>query len=75
MNEVFVANYNSNTVSVISDNNNTFVATITVEKRSIGIAYDFGKNEIFVANSHYGDESGLGTVSVYPTTITRSYQP
>jgi DNA-binding beta-propeller fold protein YncE len=45
-------------VSVISDVTNAVVATITVGSGPLGVAYDGGKGEIFVANS------GSNTVSV-----------
>jgi YVTN family beta-propeller protein len=60
--EMFVANTNYNaassegsaapasTVSVISDSTNNVVGTITVGVGPIGVAYDQGKNEIFVSN-------------------------
>ena len=62
LNELFVANYGSNTVSVISDSNNTVVATVPVGTEPTGVAYDFGKSEIFVTNA------GSGTVSVISDT-------
>jgi YVTN family beta-propeller protein len=55
--EVFVANNLAGTVSVISDSNNTVVATIPVGDHPLGVAYDSGKGEVFVANND-------GTVSV-----------
>jgi YVTN family beta-propeller protein len=45
-------NASSNTISVISDSSNTAIATITVGSNPQGIAYDSGKNEIFVTNYH-----------------------
>src|SRR5208283_2286810 len=48
----------SNTVSVISDNSNAVVANINVGSSPEGIAYDSGRNEIFVTNL------GSETVSV-----------
>jgi DNA-binding beta-propeller fold protein YncE len=52
--EIFVANEGvvagTSTISVISDSNNTAVATIPVEA-PFGVAYDSGKNEIFVTNT------------------------
>ncbi len=48
--EIFVANYGSNTVSVISDSTNAVVATINVGNSPIGVAYDSSKGEVFVAN-------------------------
>ena len=48
--EIFVTNIYDDTVSVISDSDNTVVATIPVEA-PYGVAYDSGKSEIFVTNS------------------------
>ena len=56
--EVFVANYGSGTVSVISDSVNGVVATVPVGTEPWGVAYDSGKGEVFVANY------GSNTVSV-----------
>ncbi|TLY14156.1 MAG: hypothetical protein E6K86_08680, partial [Thaumarchaeota archaeon] len=41
--EVFVADYGSNTVSVIDDSSNTVVATVSVGANPIGVAYDSAK--------------------------------
>ncbi len=41
-----------NTVSVISDNTNTVIATIPVGGYPYGVAYDSAKGEIFVVNLH-----------------------
>ena len=41
--EMFIANYGSNTVSVISDSSNTVVATVPVGIEPVGVAYDSGK--------------------------------
>src|SRR3989442_10811946 len=46
--QVFVANYNDSTVSVISDATNTIVATVTVGRFPRGVAYDFSRGEVFV---------------------------
>src|SRR5664280_2258060 len=54
LNEIFVANYGSNTVSVISDRSNTIVATVSVGIEPAGIAYDSDKGEIFVTNDGSG---------------------
>ena len=48
--EIFVTNNYDNTVSVISDSNNTVVAIIPVEA-PYGVAYDSGKSETFVTNT------------------------
>ncbi len=50
MGEIFVTNYNSSSISVISDNNNTVVANITSLNQPFGCVYDSGKGEIFVVN-------------------------
>ena len=60
-NEIFVANFGSSTVSVISDATNTVTANITVGTGPGGVAFDSNKNEIFVTNY------GSGTVSVIPS--------
>ena len=63
--EIFVANEGvaagTSTISVISDSNNTAVATIPVEA-PFGVAYDSGKSEIFVTNTLF--EPSL----LHPTT-------
>jgi len=41
--EVFVANGNNNTVSVISDSSNTVVANVTMGNIPLGVAYDPAK--------------------------------
>jgi YVTN family beta-propeller protein len=60
MNEIFVVNTNAGTVSVISDSNNTVVATIPLGNPvPIGVAYwivyDSGKGELFVSLSFAGN--------------------
>jgi YVTN family beta-propeller protein len=48
--ETFVANSNSDNVSVISDATSTVVATIPVGLFPYGVAYDPARSELFVAN-------------------------
>lgn len=48
--EVFVANYASNNLSVISGSNDSIVATVAVGSNPYAIAYDSGQGEIYVAN-------------------------
>jgi YVTN family beta-propeller protein len=75
--EIFVANTNDNSVSVISDADNTVVATISVGRHPTGLAYDSGKGEVFVATSDgvsiISDESNtvVATVALanYPSTV------
>jgi len=44
-------NFDSDTISVISDSSNTVVANVTVGSLPSDIAYDSAKGEVFVANS------------------------
>jgi YVTN family beta-propeller protein len=89
--EIFVANSNYNllllggnapsTVSVISDNNNSVISSITVGLEASGVAFDSSKDEIFVSNSYYSnsvsvisDSSGTAvstspTVPEFPSTL------
>ncbi len=53
--EVFVANWNSHNVSVISDGTNKVVAAIPVGANPDRLVYDSGKGEVFVAN--YGSNN------------------
>ena len=48
--EIFVANGQDNTTSVISDSTNTVVSTIPVGGYPYGVAYDSALNETFVVN-------------------------
>src|SRR3989441_3162526 len=57
-NMVYVANFFSNTLSVISGRNNTVVATIPVGSFPYGVDVNPTTNTIYVTNS------GSGTVSV-----------
>jgi YVTN family beta-propeller protein len=57
--EVFVANFGSNRVSVISDATNKVTATITVGTQPDWVGFDSHLNEVFVANWGAGN-----TVSV-----------
>jgi YVTN family beta-propeller protein len=50
--EVFVANSGGNTVSVISDSNNSVVAAVTVGSNPYDLDYDSARGEIFVANTY-----------------------
>jgi YVTN family beta-propeller protein len=61
--EIFVVNYWSDSISVISDSTNNVVATISIGSYPQGIAYDSGKGEIFV--------SDLGINTSKPTLTIR----
>ncbi|TMA07596.1 MAG: hypothetical protein E6J94_04260, partial [Methanobacteriota archaeon] len=58
---VYVANYNSNNVSVI--NGTTVVASVAVGTLPVGVAYDSGNGYVYVANYN------SNTVSVISGTI------
>ena len=49
--EIFVANGDFDSVSVISDSTNTVIANVTLESNPQGICYDSGKGEVFVTYS------------------------
>ena len=51
--ELFVANYDSGTVSVISDSTDSVVANVTV-RSPLGVAYDPAKGEVWVVNEFGG---------------------
>jgi YVTN family beta-propeller protein len=60
--ELFVANLNSGTVSVISDTTNSVVATVPVGSGPAPIVYDSGKGQIYVANRNDGTVSVISDV-------------
>lgn len=59
---VFVADYGSNAVSVISTSTNTVVGTVAVGTEPVGVAVDQSTGTVYVTNS------GAGTVSVIDAT-------
>jgi YVTN family beta-propeller protein len=64
---LYVANTQDNTVSVISGNTNTVIGNpIPVGRTPVAIAFDSTSGDIYVAN---GDDN---TVSVISTTVTRT---
>ena len=77
--EIFVANYGSNTVSVISDSNNTVIANINVGSSPESVAYDSANGLIFVTNQYPGTVSVISdsnntvianvTVGAFPSGI------
>ena len=81
--EIFVTNSNSGTVSVISDNTNSVVATIPVGKYPEGTAYDPAKGEIFVTNlfssniSVISDKTNsvIATIPTGPNPYWEAYDP
>jgi len=81
--EIFVTNYESNTVSVISDSNNQVVSTVAVGVRPDRIAYDSGKGEIFVTNQYdntvsvISDKTNtvIATLSVGKSPLGVAYDP
>ena len=49
--EKSVANYNSSSVSVISDSNNSVIDTVALQIQPLNLAYDAGRDEVFVIHS------------------------
>lgn len=49
--EFFIANYESDSVGVVSEATNSLVATVDVGSSPYGIAYDSAKGDLFVADS------------------------
>jgi YVTN family beta-propeller protein len=68
-NQITVTNHGNNSVSVISDSENSVTATITVGDEPVGIAYDSGTSELYVTN--HGDN----TVTVIPDSLAPSASP
>ncbi len=64
--EIFVQNHGADTISVISDRNNSVMATIPVGQYPAGMAYDSSKGEIF--ESDLGGVEGPPTVQVISDT-------
>ena len=74
--EIFVTNTGSNTVSVISDESNTVVATVNVDKAPTGICYDPFMHEVFVSNSNSATVSVISDVdNRVVATITNLSSP
>jgi YVTN family beta-propeller protein len=73
---LFVTNYNSGTVTVVSNSTLSPVATISVGSCPSGIAYDSAKNEIVVADSCGNSLSIIDATSfAVLTTMTLSSNP
>jgi YVTN family beta-propeller protein len=66
---VYVANYNSNNVSVINRLTSTVTATIAVGNAPVGIAANQTGTRVYVANSLSGSVSVINT-TVNPNTVT-----
>ena len=72
-NEIFVSNYDDNTVSVISDDTNAVVATVKVGTWPTALAYDSAKGEVFVISHASGSISVISdTTNQIVATITGS---
>jgi YVTN family beta-propeller protein len=50
-NQVYVANYGSKSISVISDITHTVIAIVALEKQPQAIGYNSGEDKLFVAYS------------------------
>jgi YVTN family beta-propeller protein len=63
---VFVSNYNSTSLSVISDNNNTVIANLPLQMQPQGMAFDSGKNELFITYSESNKVSVIADSAALP---------
>ena len=61
--EIFVADYGTNVVSVVSDTTNKAEAAVSVGSGPDAIAYDNGKGEAFVANWNSGNVSVISNLT------------
>jgi DNA-binding beta-propeller fold protein YncE len=82
MGEMFVANHDDNTVSVILDNNildnkNAVVATVKVGTWPTSVAYDSGQGEVYVVSNVGGSISVISdkTNNVIATVTGLTYSP
>ena len=70
MGEIFVANWLSNSVSIISDTTNFVLENVTVGSAPSDVTYDSGKGEIFIANWNSNSASVISdktnTVVAFP---------
>jgi YVTN family beta-propeller protein len=68
--EVFVADLNTDNVSVISDTTNLVVATVAVGGAPAGVAYDSAKGEVFVTNANSNNTVVASiAVGLYPQGV------
>ena len=65
-----MANAVDETVSVTSDSTNAVVSTVKVGNGAFGVAYDFGKNEVFVTNGVDSTVSVISGSTFSPTSTT-----
>ncbi len=63
--ELFVANEALDSVLVISDTNNSVVATVPVGYYPYGLAYDSANGEVYVANSNSNFTSIISAATQY----------
>ena len=64
---VYVANFNSNTVSVIDPSTNTVVATIPVGTNPVGIAFNPNNGDLYVTNA---DDNNVSVIDGTTNTVT-----
>ena len=69
-NDIYVANFSSGNVSVISGSTNTVTATVFVGSGPDGVANDSANNDIYVANAQSGTVSVITTVLDTDLAIT-----
>src|SRR6267143_1768864 len=81
--DVYVANFNSRTVSVISGSSNTVVANVTVGSHPSAMAVDTADGDVYVANFWAGTVSVISgstnqvvaTVTVGPGPVAVAFDP
>ena len=67
---IFVSNYNSTSLSVVADSNNTVIANVPLQKQPQGMAFNSGKNELFVTYSESNKVSVIGDSAALPKEQT-----
>ena len=67
---IFKSNYNSTPLSAMSDNNNTVIAIVPLQKQPQGIAFDSGKSELFITYSESNKVSVIADSADMPQVQT-----
>ncbi|HYA58044.1 MAG TPA: hypothetical protein VEH57_06245 [Thermoplasmata archaeon] len=68
--EIYVANYGSNTVSVINASTDKVVSNITVGKEPVGLAYDPSNKDLYVFNDGSSSYSVISTANKVTKTVS-----
>ena len=67
---IYVPNFNTATVSVISGNSNSVVGTIDVGAGPVAGVFDPSNSNVYVSNSNFGQSPGSISVIATPATIS-----